>query len=330
MLKITECQNNRMPNISIIIPCYKAEKHIRECLVSLSVQTYKDFEVIIVDDCSPDQSFFIAEQESQKLGLAFTIIQNEKNIGPSLARKKGIMLAKANYVAFCDSDDKYDSDYLEQMVLATNDFCNDIVFCSYRSIYSNGKSISHDVVTKIMGEQKNNIIAKGTDSLCCLLVKRELLLNIEFPDIRNGEDMSIIPVLIAKAESFGFVPKSIYNYIYHENSLSKEFNPGIVHILKKSYNYILENIGESYPIETEFLGIRNFLYGALLNLLKAPGYNKEALDLINSFDKLHPDWIKNKYYSSLPMHKKVYLYFAEKRILFICRILSKLHQKISK
>lgn len=320
-----------MPKVSVIIPLYKSEKYIGKCLSSLADQKYRDFDVILVDDCSPDNSVSVAEAEVQKLGMDnVTIIHNKSNLGPSKTRANGIAYSKSEYIAFCDSDDFYEKEHLQYMTEAADNYTKDLVFCSYNSVYGSGKTVPHDMVSKIKNASQNEILAHGTDSLCCLMVRKSILDEIEFPDIRNGEDMSIIPLIIAHSAKFGYVDTPIYNYVYHENSLSKKPNTEIVNVLEKSFLYIVEHLGNDYPMETEYLGIKNLLYGATLNLLKSPKCIRKAKIFYDSFVQRYPDWKANKYYEFLPTHKKIYLGFLNKRMFIVCRGLSVLHRILSK
>lgn len=320
-----------MPKVSVIIPLYKSEKYIDTCLTSLATQTYKDFDIILVDDCSPDNSVNVAESVVRKIGMNnVTIIHNEKNLGPSKTRANGIAYSQSEYIAFCDSDDFFEKEHLQLMIEASDSYTNDIVFCSYNSVYSSGNKVMHDMVSKIKNSPKNEILAHGTDSLCCILVRRSILDGIDFPDIRNGEDMSIIPLIIARSEKFGYVDAPIYNYVYHENSLSKKPNPEIVNVLETSFAYIVTHLGNDYPMETEYLGIKNLLYGAMLNLLKTPKSIGKAKQFYESFSARYPNWRNNKYYRFLPKHKKIYLGVLSKRLFVGCRILSIFHRVLSK
>ncbi len=320
-----------MPRFSVVIPLYNCEKYIGKCLGSLAAQEYGDFEVILVDDCSTDGSVAAAREEICRLGLKnVRILKNEVNLGPSGTRKKGIAQARGTYIAFCDSDDFMEKDHLKLLARATEDFTRDVVFFSYNSLYSNGNAVLHDMVSKIKGAAKKDILAHGTDSLCCLSARKEILDTVEFPDIRNGEDMAIIPVILARAESFGYVDKALYNYVYRTNSLSKRPDPEVAADLERSFDYIARNLGQDFPEETEYLGIKNLLYGAVLNLMKTAGGGKRARTLYAAFCRRYPNWSKNKYYPDLPKHKKLYLWCVKRRLFFLCRILSVIHQKVSK
>ena len=321
-----------MIDISVIIPCYNAAGYIERCLEALEAQTFRKFEVILVDDCSTDGTSEVVDQLIKKYSYSIKIIKNGNNLGPSLARRNGIMEAKAEYIAFCDSDDYYDADYLSEMYAATEEKKNDVVFCNCYSVYSNGDRIKHNVVSHIRNEDKRSVIATAPHSLCCMLIRRSLFRSIEFPMIRNGEDMAITPVICSNAAGFGFVDKCIYNYVCRENSLSRKFTPEKIGSLKKSFEYIEENLSEQYFEELEYLGIRNYLYSAAFNLFKSetmPDRKQVNTDL-SFFTRKYPGWSRNKYYNYLPLHQKIYLFAIKYRLFFVCRILSLIHKKISR
>lgn len=320
-----------MPTVSIIVPCYNAENYIERCLISILNQTFRDFELILVNDCSTDSTITTVCRIIKDYNTAVKVIENPYNMGPSLTRRRGIDSSSSEYVAFCDSDDWIQNDFLECLVKASDDGKNDIVFCNYQSIYSNGRVKKHDVVSSIMKEGKKRLIGKSFDSLCCMMIRKRIIESIAFPNIRNGEDMAIIPPIIVASDTFGFVDKCIYNYFYHLGSLSKTYTNEMINSLRTSFQYICDSIGETYPEETEFLGIRNYLYGGLLNLFKDKKDNKEsAIEILECFEKIYPEWRKNYLFSTLPLYKRVYLSAAKKRLFFCCRIMSTIHMALSK
>ena len=94
------------PSISVIIPLYNAEKYFGECLDSLLAQTFKNFEVIVVDDCSTDNSLAIAKSYLEKFGGRLKISRMYVNSGkPSLPRNKGLAVSRGEYIYFMDNDD---------------------------------------------------------------------------------------------------------------------------------------------------------------------------------------------------------------------------------
>lgn len=97
-----------MSKVSVIIPCYNAAAYIDRCFKALENQTYKDFDVIVVDDCSTDNSIEIIEKYRATSKLTITIMKNDINSGPAASRNKGIRKSTAEYITFCDSDDWYE------------------------------------------------------------------------------------------------------------------------------------------------------------------------------------------------------------------------------
>lgn len=102
--------------ISVIIPAYNADKCIENCLQSVLSQTYKPFEIIVINDGSTDKTKEIVEDFVTKNGIENLILLNQKNSGPSKARNNGIMHSKGDWIAFIDSDDKWLSNKLEKQI----------------------------------------------------------------------------------------------------------------------------------------------------------------------------------------------------------------------
>lgn len=118
-----------MPLISVIIPVYNAEKYLEECLVSVKNQTFKDFEVICMDDGSTDNSLQILK-EFAKQDMRFNVY-TQKNAGGSVSRNNAIKKAKGKYISFLDNDDIYHPQYLEILYKNIKDYHADISCCSY-------------------------------------------------------------------------------------------------------------------------------------------------------------------------------------------------------
>ena len=128
------------PIASIIIPMYNVEKYIGECLESILAQTLQDFEVIVVNDCSPDNSRKVAETYLEKFGGRLKIFDNEKNSGPSVTRNNGLRRACGEYIFFVDSDDMIAQNMLEEMYGFAKRFNADVVNCTRRlKISEDGK-----------------------------------------------------------------------------------------------------------------------------------------------------------------------------------------------
>lgn len=134
-----------MPQVSVIIPVYKAEKYLEKCVRSVLNQTFHDLEVILVDDGSPDSSGQICEEYAKKDSRIKVI--HQKNAGVAVARNVGLDLAAGEYITFVDSDDYIRPQMYEEMLkCAQNNHC-DLVMCDCMKVYSDGRKVmySHNI-----------------------------------------------------------------------------------------------------------------------------------------------------------------------------------------
>lgn len=316
--------------VSVIIPCYNAEAYIRRCLNALELQQYKDFEVICVDDCSADDTASIINEFIKRGKITIRYFRNSVNSGPALSRNYGIENATGEYICFCDSDDWYSDDYLSKMVGKAKKNEADIVFCGYQLIVNTtGRIIKHPLaIDKESLSDKRKMLITPIDSLCSLMVRKSIIAEVPQPNIRTAEDMAIIPILMVRSNNFGCVPDCIYNYWSHAESASminknKPSNDGFV-----SIKHIMDNVGEEYRKEVAFIGARNYVYGALLNRFRYKANIDEANDILNGFEALFPEWYNNDYIKTLSLFKRLFLYFAHKRLFGLLRVMSWLHTLI--
>ncbi len=124
--------------ISIIVPVYKVEKYINKCIESILAQTYKDFELILVDDGSPDNSGAICDEYAKKDSRIKVI--HKQNGGVSSARNMGLESAKGEFINFVDSDDTIPYDSLENLIKLQKENDADLVCCGYELQYLNGET----------------------------------------------------------------------------------------------------------------------------------------------------------------------------------------------
>ena len=120
-------ENTNAPVVSVVIPMYNAAKYIGECLDSLLMQTFTDFEVIIIDDCSTDNSCAVVESFVKKFGGRLRIHGNKKNSGAAASRNNGLMISRGEYIFFMDSDDLLMLDGLERMYNTAEEFQADVI-----------------------------------------------------------------------------------------------------------------------------------------------------------------------------------------------------------
>lgn len=221
-----------MPKISIIIPVYNTEKYILECLDSILNQTFRDIEIICIDDCSSDTSFNILK-EYEKRDCRIIVGQNAKNLGPGLTRNKGLKLARGEYVIFFDSDDWMREDACEILYSKLKDNDLDILICNY-NLYDNiGKRYSPSFNFPKDKNIYNKVIDYNASQELFLnwcvnskVFKREFLLhnNLLFNELRNFEDpMHYLETLI-RASRIMVIDDILSTYrVYRRNSLTFEY-----------------------------------------------------------------------------------------------------------
>ena len=121
----------KIPAVSIIVPMYNVEKFIAECLDSILAQTFKDYELLVVDDCSTDKSCSIVESYIPKFEGRLNLIKSEKNSGgcPGTPRNIAIDIAHGEYIMFVDSDDVITPTALEELYPIAKNFDADLLQC---------------------------------------------------------------------------------------------------------------------------------------------------------------------------------------------------------
>ena len=142
------------PKITVIVPIHNVEQYIVDCLESIRSQTFTDFEVIMVNDATPDNSVAIAEKYVNS-DSRFRLIHNDTCIGLSRTRNRAIEIARGEYIAFIDSDDRYAEQFLERMYNAITEHNADVAVCDFALYYLNTKktkrSGNHITNNKIYG-----------------------------------------------------------------------------------------------------------------------------------------------------------------------------------
>lgn len=209
-----------MPRLSVIVPVYNAEKYINKCLDTILSQTFKDFELILVDDGSPDKCGDICEKYA-KLDNRIKVF-HKKNGGVSSARNLGLSEARGEYIAFIDPDDYIDSNMFEDTIeyLQNND--GDIVCFEVCEVKGSRNKIGyHFDSDKIMtgSEALNFILADVIDnSPCNKIYKKTVWNHVRFPNGRRYEDVATIYRTFVQANKIVYLKKALYYYIKHDGS----------------------------------------------------------------------------------------------------------------
>lgn len=288
---------NNQDLVSIIVPVYNTEDYLDKCMNSILNQTYKNIEVIIIDDGSTDNSYRRL-QEFQTKDKRIILLQ-QKNFGQGVARNKGIEISKGKYICFVDSDDRITENMVEEMVQEIEKTNSD--FSSFLIAFEDSKS------QKIYKKKFKNTILEGKKIFQSALkimdifpipvnkiYRKDFLLknNIFFPTVRKNEDMLFIHKLAFFSKKCSFINKVFYYAWMREGSTSRKVTKENIEItldlLKEEKEFLIEkNCFENYKIAYETFYIRNIL-NILLQGLFYNSTEKEKIKKIikkSDFDK---------------------------------------------
>lgn len=211
--------------ISIIIPVFKVEKYLSRCIDSILYQTYKNFEIILVDDASPDNCPEICDNYANDFNNIFVIHLKDTGAGPADARNAGIKFAKGKFVTFIDSDDFVHRELLMVLKNAILENQTLMAMCFYKKIYNSFDVINHSLI--------NNTVSVIRDSECMNLLFEDQALsacwgklydislfeNIFYPSGKCNEDMFITPLIINKSKKIAVIRNFLYYYCQDAPSL---------------------------------------------------------------------------------------------------------------
>lgn len=253
---------------SVIVPIYKTEEYLPQCVESILAQTYDDFEVILVDDGSPDGCPQLCDYYAS-LDARVHVIHQE-NGGSTSARLAGAMLAKGDYIITVDSDDYIDKILLETVFRKIQqDPCDVILFNAMSFSEAGMISTRHEVSSGVYyGEElgtlrdafmfdKNKRTLNFGNILFALwskAIKTSLFLKYQSKvptAVRKGDDLAVFAPILYACESLMVLTESYYYYRINPNSMMRSYSDKDVHSLVSLYEYLLPYCQESYKLNLE-------------------------------------------------------------------------------
>ena len=209
--------------VSIIVPVYNAEQYISRCISCILDQTYRNIELILVDDGSSDKSVQIIDEKSGKDKRIVVI--HKSNGGASDARNTGLSVCRGSYICFVDADDIIDPEYVMTMLTIAKEYDCDIVQCEYKRV--NNRDIVFtkgdnkiSVVSNI--DMLNRIYSKSNVDTIVLwnkLFKKSVIADIRFPVGIMFEDEVFCPRVIYNASRIAITNSTLYYYYHNNNSV---------------------------------------------------------------------------------------------------------------
>ena len=300
------------PAVSVIIPMFNAEKYVAECLDSLLNQTFQNFEVIVVDDCSTDNSVAIVKSYVEKFAGCLKIYHMEKNSGSAPApRNKGSIISRGEYVFFMDVDDLITPTALEELYTLAKNFDADVVYCER---YFMSEGFGQEFIDNIhladsriqqppfvdkptfesdnLSERIKNILkGKFWVTPWLRLVSREMLAEnmVTFPEIIGSDDVIWSFEVLCCAKKFLRVPNLCYVRRMYDDSFTRKNKPANKHIhqwmdqtirglkftndFMNKFEFFQKNLDYRYAILDLFSGISfNSIFFVCANLTQEEVY----------------------------------------------------------
>lgn len=214
-----------MPKLSIIVPVYNAENYIHKCVMSILNQTFSDFELILVNDGSIDDSGKICDYYAT-VDKRVKVI-HMKNSGASVARNVGVEKSIGDYIGFVDSDDYIDSDMYYDLLEAAEATNADIIKCGYREFNSDlmGRVCNFDGEYECIKDKKTLLLRFFASVLYVVvwngIYKRELAVKVKYPSGLVAEDNYASGMYLYYANSMCCINKVLYYYRQNQNGISK-------------------------------------------------------------------------------------------------------------
>ena len=221
-----------MKKVSIIIPVYNVEKYLKKCLDSVVKQTYKNIEIIIIDDGSNDGSSEICKKY---LNDERIIYKKTINSGVSNARNLGIKISTGDYITFIDSDDWILENYIQELVIEITQQKGDIIFSNCFDVKDGKKQLNKTIEEKTSSQGIEKIFndyflkKRHAYSIWGKLYQKEIVKNIKFRNLKYGEDTLFLFELINKSTKQVYTTYAGYHYLVRETGAMNSLNE-----LKKS------------------------------------------------------------------------------------------------
>lgn len=284
--------------LSVIVPIYNGEEFLRECILHIVNQTYKNLEIILVNDGSTDNSGKIIQEFCEADSRVYCI--DKENKGVSNARNVGVKAATGEYITFVDADDYPDIEMFEVVIDIMEKYAASIGVCSY---YRNENCFNETIYDEKMD------VANAFLELVCdnkfgsyswgKIYKRNLFEGIEYPEGRTYEDIFTTYKLINKVEFIAYTNAKMYFYRVRRNSITtsryKKQDINLVYASSELWTFLKKEHYESAAVRAKDSVTRNAI--ALIRKMFAANqfYANQVVFLCNVVREGYPRYLKSQY-----------------------------------
>lgn len=269
--------------VSIVVPIYNVEEYLPRCIDSIAVQSYKNIEIILVDDGSPDKCGEICDKyEAQDNRIK---VIHKSNGGLSSARNAGLEIASGNFIVFIDSDDWIDKNYIEVMYNDMISYNADIVVPAFCISYDSGKQHSGTIIKNLTEYSRKraleNFLFNGyiTPCVASKMWKKELWNEIKCPEGKLFEDQFTTYKLIMIASKVVFDPSIYYYYFKREGSIGHSSFNDRTYDLLKAIKEEYEEITKVFPELTSSLKVARVVWEMVFinMMINTDRYERDAV-----------------------------------------------------
>ena len=321
--------------ISVIIPVYNVEKYLKTCIDSVLTQDFKDYEIILVNDGSTDNSPIICDEYAEKYDCVSVIHQKNKGLGG--ARNTGIDAARGEYLLFLDSDDFILPEafsYLTNIMAGNNP---DIVCFGRKNVLENGETDSFcyvwDSGEKVLSAKDYFMNYINNPFATNKLFKTNLFKDngIYFPDRRWYEDLETIPKVILYAKDVLITHKVLYGYLLRQDSImhvkNADRNIEMLEAVEDVLDYYKkQQCFEEYYSELEYLCILHVLVLVTTRVASIDSKHKLLTEFYDFVKCNFPDFHKNSYLKEyLPRRRKLIYELSRRKMYKSLFLLNKLN-----
>ena len=300
----------KQPLITVVVPVYNIEPYIKECLDSITAQTYRNIEILAVNDGSTDQSKAVMEVcafEDERLSIL-----DKPNGGLSDARNYGILHAKGEYICFIDGDDTIAPDYVELLVQALSDDA-DIAVCDMEYVYEDGhREFSSGGDFGSVSVKDLPSLIRINNSACNKLYRTSLFKDVLFPKGKLYEDLATVPIQIFRSAKVVKVNKPLYFYRQRSGSIQHKIDRRVFHIydaIDRVRTYA-EAHGADAKVMDEIMHMY-IIFGLDITTLKIKdmdksGERKEMLDENMAYlRERYPDYMNDPFVKNMGFKKRL-------------------------
>lgn len=294
--------------VSVIVPVYKAEKWLHRCVDSILAQTMEDFELLLIDDGSPDRSGEICDEYAAKDSRVRVF--HKENGGVSSARQRGLENAIGEYIIHCDPDDWVENNMLEEMIKCAKENDVDMVICDYYSENINGEELIYHKQDLQQEETSysvlNKLINQKIHGACWnKLIRRDCLKGIGFYpfDLIYAEDQLFNAKVLKRDIKIGYLNKAYYHYVVRKGSITSFVDKKVT----------LSRIKEVEELEKIF-GMEDFdcFFELKRVILYDLFFANNLKDVYGIFSEIYPKILDTKVFYNFKLPKQYFFAMAIK------------------